>query len=199
MSMSNHTELPRRLPSHVFHDSVPYLDLRSLTAARAELGQFARDLAARTSSEVGFGWQADSSAPLTYVDLRAAYTRCSESHDALPVRPVSARDDLLPDETSELAMRFWHDASQVRRNQSRRLVDEIDLGLWQVALATEQDLSQLAVRLLEADVTGCPLLYGTTCLRPTSRLRFALDAITFGIADAICLEQERQPRCGRVP
>lgn len=198
MSMFNHPELPRRLPSHVFHDSVPYLDLRSLTAARAELSQFARDVAVRTSSEVGFGWRADSSAPLTYVDLRAAYASCSESHDALPVRPVSAHDDLL-DDKSELAMRFWHDASQVRRNQSRRLVDETDLGLWQVAIATEQDLGPLAVRLLEADVTGCPLLYGATCLRPISRLRFALDAITFGIADAICLEQERQPRSGRVP
>lgn len=163
-----------------------------LLAARQELTAFVTAEAAKTSREVGFPRVGVPDAPDTYADLRVAYRRSCSTGIALPVSNSNLNGSLYLHTQADLALRFWHDVSHVRRGRSFSAPDELDLGLWHVAVAQTAGLSPLALALLDADLVGQTLLYAATKGYAENQMRFDVEAVAFGIADAIVLEKERQ-------
>lgn len=162
--------------------------------ARLELSHFVLDEAERTVRRLGFGWVGTSSAPSTYADLRGAFARSAEQKTPLPVSSENLVFPLLlmGGRVPNLALRFWHDVSHVERERTFATVDELDLGLWHVAVAGAAGLSKLALQLLEADLVGQSLLYAAIKGYATNQLDFDMNVLTFGFADAIVIEKERQ-------
>lgn len=168
------------------------LPTEDVAAARAELSAFVLAVADRTAQEVGFGFVGSSDAPSTYGALRRAFADSAASKRPLPVSNENLSSTIYLSREADLALRFWHDVSHVRQERSFSTPDELDLALWHVAVATAAHLSPLAVELLDADLIGQTLLYAATKGYAGDQLRFDLDVLTFGVADAIVLERERQ-------
>lgn len=163
-----------------------------LSVARQELSLFVNERAIECESLLGFGWTAAPDAPSTFADLKAAFATSHRTGQPLPVSSENLNNTMLLDETADYALRFWHDTNHVLRQRSFRTVDELDLGLWHVAVAKAMGVSALALQLLDADLIGQQLLYAATKTFPIDQLEFDLDVLTFGVADAIVLERERQ-------
>ena len=163
-----------------------------LGMARQELSLFVIQRAIDCRSVLGFGWKGVPDAPSTYADLKAAFAISQDTRQPLPVSSENLNNTVFLYETADYALRFWHDTSHVLRQRSFRTVDELDLGLWHVAVAKAMGLSAPALKLLDADLIGQQLLYAATKTFPIDQLEFDLDVLTYGVADAIVLERERQ-------
>ncbi|GGF18551.1 hypothetical protein [Subtercola lobariae] len=154
-----------------------------------ELMNFAWHQAESLRRDVGFGWKLANDAPNCVSDLLRTIASSTVSGDPLPV-PNSHSGPFLS-VGFDAALAFWGSINRFRRDLGFETIDDLNLALWQVAMADANALSNQAISLLEADLVGGALLRAATGTTPSSRRVFALDVLTFGIADAISLESER--------
>lgn len=140
--------------------------------------------------EVGFGWQLVDDGPACVSDHLKAIASSTVSGDPLPIPATQSKPFLSAGFDGALA--FWGSINRFRRDLGFDPIDDLNLALWQVAMAEANSLNPAAVMLLEADLVGGALFRATTGATPKSRRAFALDVLTFGVADAISLEIERR-------
>jgi hypothetical protein len=157
-----------------------------------ELRNFVWHQAESLRREVGFGWYLDDDGPACVSDHLKVITSSTVSGNALPIPLCQSRPFLSVE--SDGALAFWGSINRFRRDLGFELIDDLNLALWQVAVAVAEknSLSPSAVMLLEADLVGRAFLRASTGAMPASRRVFALNVLTFGIADAICMEVEQR-------
>lgn len=189
---------PARLPSHAF-SPIGGASQAAVSAARTRLDQFVLNQANATAHDVGFAWRGTLDAPVSADDRCAAFARSLVTGEPLPVSSAHLDGSLHRDPHAALAMRFWREVSRQRRCTSNDPIAEIELGLWQVAVAESSGLPRLCVALMEAALTGQSLLRALTGRDAPDELSVALDVLTYGLADAIVLEAERRAEAPTAP
>lgn len=189
---------PVRLPSHVL-SPVGVASQTAVSAARTRLDQFVLNQSHATARDVGFAWRGTLDAPVSADDRCAAFARSLVTGEPLPVSSAHLDGSLHRDPHAALAARFWREVSRQRRCASDDPIAEIELGLWQVAVAESGGLSRLSVALFEASLTGQALLRALTGRDAPDELRLAIDVLTYGLADAIVLEAERRAEAPTAP
>lgn len=164
-----------------------------LVEARAILSGFVEAVAATTADEVGFSWRPDGHAPDRYDALLAAYERSIRTGESMPVSDQFCDSTVYTDPKVNMAFRFWHDVSHVRRGLSFELVDELELAEWHLSELERagQSAWSLPYRLLRADLVGQVYVMALVHRFPIDQHMFVIDCIEHGLDAGILRECRR--------
>ena len=168
---------------------------QQLCIAQVTLTEFVFQQAEATKAEVGFGWVAQVEAPSRYDDLCAAYAHSIETGGTLPISSENNQDTIYTTPEANVTMRFWHDVNHVRRGLSFELVDELELGLWHLAVLEEAGFERpsLPYRLLHADLIGQAQVMAFARRFPLEQERFVRGCLSDGFDAGVLAEARRGP------
>jgi hypothetical protein len=163
----------------------------------AELSDFLIAITSELKQELGFGWIGAPIDGLRCTDLHMAYARSVGRKIPLPVTDRSIERTIFGNVTAALAARFWQAVNLVRMTTSCEAAAELELDLKLVDLAVMNGVSREACWYLEAELVGHTALRWMGYSNPIDSRLFTVDVLTFGEADAIILEAERQRHAQR--
>ncbi len=167
---------------------------RTLAVACDVLGDFTVEQAEKTAAEVGFGWVAAPTAPSIYDDLALAYEHSARTGDPLPISSENNQDTIYVHGSANIAMRFWHDVSHVRRGLTFQLVDELELALWHLSVLERHGFGSetLVWKLLRADLVGQAEVMAFARRFPLHQQRFVQGCISGGFDRGLLKEIRRR-------
>jgi len=161
--------------------------------ARLNLGRFVIDLAATTTSELGFGWYATPNAPSTAQQLIGAYEHSVRTGEPYPVSSLFCESTIFTEPHINHAYRYVHDCSHRKLGLSFTLEDEWHLGTYHLAQAEEAGLGpgSREHELLRCDIFGQLMLLGVAGRFPIDQGVFALECFELGIEAGLLRELRR--------
>ncbi len=167
-----------------------YRTARGPIGARINLGRFVRDRADLIVEKEGFGFVAQSDAPGTYPQLRAAYAHSKSTGDPLPVSSLHQEDTIFLEPNDNACYRFWHDMTHCELGLSFDLADEWELALVHLRILAAAGLGPetLEYRLLRADLLGQIILLAITGRYPWNQGVFSRTCWEFGLDEGIFTE-----------
>lgn len=162
---------------------------------RQALADFVTDQAERAAKEIGFGWRGTPHAPSTYQQLRGAYVHSLDAGEPLPISNEHCESSVYPAPEANVAFRFWHDVSHVRRGLSFNLEDELELALWHLTelRGAGYDPQSPVHQLMEYDLVGQVLLMGLIGRFPLDQGRFVATCAQAGLLGGLLDEVRRVP------
>lgn len=161
--------------------------------ARYRLSAFVRREATRTANELGFGWRPATVTPSGLDGLRSEFRSCRQT--GLPFRVLRefSDDTIFVGQSTNWAMRFWHDTRHVWLGADFSTEAELQVAECHLRRARDEGFGygSLEHQMLLADTVGQTLYVARTSRFVTHQLDFVLDFVTFGIDMATRLELKR--------
>lgn len=176
----------RDLPQMFFTDG-------ELFEARFELSQFVELMADQTRDRLGFRWAARPDAPNTWTALREAWQHSLSTGEALPVFDGANSSTIFTTPKANLAYRFWHDVTHLKRNRNFTNPHELDMASYHLLQAEKHGLERgsLPWRLLHADAVGQVLHWSVINEFVINQRVFILNYVQFGVEAALLAEMAR--------
>jgi hypothetical protein len=161
--------------------------------ARLVLSRFVREQAARARSELGFGWIGTDPAPSSYQQLRGAFVQSERTGEPLPISNLFSDSTTFVTPGDNVAFRFWHDVSHVRRGLSFELGDELELAQWHLDQLERAGYGPgtLPYDLLTADLVGQLLLNALIGRLPFDQAAFVETCEQVGLVRGLIEEIRR--------
>jgi hypothetical protein len=119
-----------------------------LNAAKAELSEFIKYMASKCMIE-GWAYRPTENAPETFKDLK------EQTHGfVIPVADYGCDQTIYDSAHTNILFRFWHDKLHLEHNLGFNTQDENRVADLHLQAGREYGLSDLALRVLEADTRG---------------------------------------------
>lgn len=165
-----------------------------LANARTELSKFVRMMADQTRAQTGVDWYGASDAPNTWKALKAAWLHSQVTGEPLPVYDGDCDSVIFVRPEDNIAYRYWHDVTHLKRDRSFSNTDELDMANFHLWEAERHGLERgsLPWRLLHADAVGQVLHWAVLKEFVLNQRVFITNAVLFGVEVALLTEMARR-------
>ncbi|SMQ71886.1 hypothetical protein [Agreia sp. VKM Ac-1783] len=167
------------------------LPLGSIPQARIAASSYVSDVAEALMAEVGFAFVASDSPPTSLDELHRAVAHSTAESVPLPVPNHLHGDTALTGMEGDQPLAFWRSIVKVRDGYGFTRAEELSLDLDLLDRAAFDGVSRPARAVLYAALVGTTVYTAIKGATPSSPRQFTSDVLTYGLTDAILLENER--------